>query len=161
MHDWVRGRFRTRYQEIATKATDELRERIARDTVDLAIDLAAGEKEALRQTLAGLSDLNAVEASMVLRNLSTSKGINLDQEAKLRGRAGRGCPEARRTLNGGPPASSARVASVTGANQVREDSRNRHAEAIRVGGRHDRGGDRESAPCADPGGARRARRGSS
>src|SRR4051794_12597295 len=70
-------------------------------------------------------------------------------------------PEARRTLNGGPPASSARVASVTGANQVREDRRNRHAEAIRVGGRHDRGGDRESAPCADPGGARRARRGSS
>src|SRR3954470_21036823 len=84
MHDWVRGRFRNRYQEIATQATDELRERIARDT----IDLAAGEKEALRQTLAGLADLNAVEASMVLRNLSTSKGINLDQEGKLRGRAG-------------------------------------------------------------------------
>src|SRR3954454_12714382 len=58
MHDWVRGRFRNRYQEIAT-ATNELRERIARDTLDLAIDLAAGEKEALRQTLAGLSDLNA------------------------------------------------------------------------------------------------------
>src|SRR3954454_12749057 len=68
MHDWIKGRFRNRYQEIATKATDELRERIARDTVDLAIDLAAGEKEALRQTMATLGDLNAVEASMVLRN---------------------------------------------------------------------------------------------
>ncbi|MGA2469262.1 MAG: ATP-binding protein, partial [Solirubrobacteraceae bacterium] len=39
-----------------------------------------------------------------------------------------GCPEARRTLIGGPPASSVRVASVTGANQVREDRRNRHEE---------------------------------
>jgi hypothetical protein len=54
----------------------------------MAIDLASGEKEALRQTMAGLVDLNAVAASMVLRNLSTSKGINLDQEGRLRGRAG-------------------------------------------------------------------------
>ncbi len=46
-----------------------------------------------------------------------------------------GCPCPRRTLNGGPPASSARVASVTGANQVCEDRRNRHEEGIRAAGR--------------------------
>src|SRR3954452_21088014 len=40
--------------------------------------------------------------------------------------AARGCPRSRRTLSGGPPASSARDASVTGANQVREDRRYRH-----------------------------------
>ena len=34
----------------------------------------------------------------------------------------RGCPRSRRTLIGGPPVPSARVASVTGANQVREDT---------------------------------------
>jgi len=53
----------------------------------------------------------------------------------------RGCPRSRRTLHGGPPASSARVASVTGASQVREDRRNRHEEGIRPEGRHDPGGD--------------------
>src|SRR3954463_8156193 len=76
------------------------------------------------------------------------------------GRGGRGCPKARRTLNGGPPASSARVASVTGANQVREDRRNRHEEGTRVEGRQDPGGVCESAPAASSGGTRRARRGS-
>src|SRR3954451_6801435 len=87
MHDWVRGRFRTRYKEIATKATDELRERIARHG-------GPGHRPGRRREGGATSDargpleLNAVEASMVLRNLSTSKGINLDQEGKLRGRAG-------------------------------------------------------------------------
>ena len=52
-----------------------------------------------------------------------------------------GCPRSRRTLNGGPPASSAPVGSVRGANQVREDRRNRHEEGIRPEGRHDPGGD--------------------
>src|SRR6266852_1573374 len=69
-------------------------------------------------------------------------------------RGRRGCPRSRRTLNGGPPASSARLASVTGANQVREDRRNRHEEGTRAEGRHDLGGDREPAPSADPGGTR-------
>jgi len=41
---------------------------------------------------------------------------------------GRGCPGSRRSLSGGPPASSARGASVTGVNQVREDRRNRREE---------------------------------
>ena len=72
----------------------------------------------------------------------------------------RGCPRSRRTLSGGPPASSAPVGSVRGAKQVREDRRNRHEEGIRPEGRHDRGGVGESAPCGDSGGARRAGRGS-
>ena len=45
--------------------------------------------------------------------------------------------ESRRTLSGGPPASSAPVGSVRGVNQVREDRRNRHEEGIRLEGRHD------------------------
>ena len=82
-----------------------------------------------------------------------------DERRYLPGKRYRGCPRSRRTLNGGPPASSARVGSVPGANQVREDRRNRHEEGTRAEGRHDPGGDRESAASADPGGARRARRG--
>src|SRR3954449_629263 len=68
----------------------------------------------------------------------------------------RGCPRSRRTLNGGPPASSAPVGSVRGANQVREDRRNRHEESTCAEGRVDRAGVGESAPTADSGGAGRA-----
>src|SRR5215212_2325651 len=75
-------------------------------------------------------------------------------------RAREGCPGSRRTLSGGPPASSAPVGSVRGANQVRKDGRNRREEGTRAEGRHGLGGDRESASTADSGGARRARRGS-
>src|ERR1035437_3465050 len=70
-----------------------------------------------------------------------------------------GCPEARRTLNGGSPALSAPLGRVRGANQVRADRRNPHEEGIRRRGRHGLGGAGESASTANPGGARRARRG--
>lgn len=65
-----------------------------------------------------------------------------------------GCPKFRRTLSGGPPALSAPVGSVRGANQVREDRRNRHEEGTRAGGRCDDRGLGESAATASPGGAR-------
>src|SRR5215831_1024219 len=68
--------------------------------------------------------------------------------------AGGGCPGSRRFLSGGSPALSAPVGSVRGANQVREDRRNRHGEGIRPRGRHDRRGVWESAATADSGGAR-------
>ncbi len=47
----------------------------------------------------------------------------------------RGCPSPRRTSNGGPPASSAPVGSLTSAKQVHEDRRNRHEQRIRPAGR--------------------------
>jgi len=50
----------------------------------------------------------------------------------LRDRAG-GCPEPRGTLVGGPPALSAPVGSVRGANQVREDRRNHHDDLYAIG----------------------------
>src|ERR1035437_1511343 len=91
---------------------------------------------------------------------------NRPAAAAYGGRGGRhdrhergGCPEARRTLNGGSPALSAPLGSVRGATPVREDRRNRHEEGIRRRGRHGLGGAGESASTANPGGARRARRG--
>src|SRR5712691_87871 len=93
-----------------------------------------------------------------------SQVVNLPEWAsefarKLRYEDGKegGCPRSRRTLNGGPPASSAPVGSVRGANQVREDRRNRRGEGTRYQGRHDPAGDGESAATAHPGGAGRAR----
>ncbi len=87
MYAWINGRFRNRYADIASQEASALREVVARDTVDLAIRLGEGEREALNRTLAGLADVNAVEASLILRNLSASKQIQLDQEGRLRGRA--------------------------------------------------------------------------
>jgi hypothetical protein len=48
-----------------------------------------------------------------------------------------------------PPASSAPHGSVTGANQVREDRRNRDEEGIWSAGRDERAGVGESAACGD------------
>jgi hypothetical protein len=87
IYGWVKGRFRNRYAQIATQEAGQLRENIARDMTDLARRLGEAEAEALRKVLAGLADANAVEASLILRNLSSSKQIQLDQEGRLRGRA--------------------------------------------------------------------------
>ena len=89
------------------------------------------------------------------RPLGSQRRIRRDAS---RYRRFRGCPRSRRTLSGGPPASSARAVSVTGANQVREDGRNRHEEGTYAEGRDGLGGRGESAASANPAGARRARR---
>lgn len=87
MQRWRKGRFRNLYTEISRVAGEELRERIAQNATELALEFGDVEREALRRIRAGLGDADAVEASMILRNLSTSKGINLDHEGKLRGRS--------------------------------------------------------------------------
>lgn len=88
MYGWIKGRFRNRYGEIRTQGADKLREEIARQAIDLSLEAGEAERQAIQRALAGLADANGVEASIILRNLTTSKGINLDQEGKLRGRAG-------------------------------------------------------------------------
>jgi hypothetical protein len=87
IYSWISGRFRNRYASIATQEAGKLREVIARDMTDLAIKLGEVEADAVRKIQAGLADANAVEASMILRNLTASKALNLDQEGRLRGRA--------------------------------------------------------------------------
>ncbi len=85
---WVRGRFRNRYAQIATDNVDDLRENLARRATDLATKLSDAESDSIEKVLAGLADANAVEASIILRNLSQSKSMQIDQEGKLRGRGG-------------------------------------------------------------------------
>jgi hypothetical protein len=68
-----------------------------------------------------------------------------------------GCPRPRRTLSGGPPASSAPVGSVRGVKKSARTGGNRHEEGIRPAGRHAGDGVGVAAPCGDSGSARRAR----
>jgi hypothetical protein len=81
--------------------------------------------------------------TVALEDAFSESGLfgNQNSACKLRDAVTRGCPRSRRTLSGGPPASSARDASVTGTNHVREDRRYRHEEGIRAEGRHGAGGE--------------------
>lgn len=88
LYRWIRGRFKGYYEQLQTRAAEPLREVLARQAIDLALETGAAEKAALKQVFAQMADVNAVEASMILRNLSQSKGLQLDQEGKIRGRAG-------------------------------------------------------------------------
>ena len=85
---WRRGRFRKRYELLSSQAAGELRERVARDTLEFVQTLQATERDALKQVTSGLSDTNALEASVILRNLAQSKQVSLTQEGALRGRSG-------------------------------------------------------------------------
>lgn len=87
IYSWIKGRFRNRYADICTSEAGQLREAIARDMTGLAQKLGEAEADAIRKVQAGLADANAVEASMILRNLTAAKALNLDQEGRLRGRA--------------------------------------------------------------------------
>jgi hypothetical protein len=84
--EWVKRRFRNRYHEIVTTGTRELEEVIAQQGVNFALQAAEGQQEALKQTLAGLSDANAIEASQVLRNISQARSGEIDKALALRGR---------------------------------------------------------------------------
>jgi hypothetical protein len=87
LYRWIRGRFRNRYHQISLKEADQVREVIARQATDIAIEIGDVEKAAVARVRDQLADANAVEASIIARNLSTSKGINLQNESQLRGRA--------------------------------------------------------------------------
>ena len=64
----------------------------------------------------------------------------------------RGCPEARRTLIGGPSRPVRSCWERSGRrSQVREDRRNRHEEGIWAAGRDGCAGVGEAAPCGDSG----------
>ena len=85
---WRRGRFCKRYEQLSSQAAGELRERVARETLEFVQTLQDTERTALTQVMSGLSDTNAVEASVILRNLAQSKQVSLTQEGQLRGRSG-------------------------------------------------------------------------
>jgi hypothetical protein len=82
--DWVRKRFRNRYHEIVSSSTRQLEEVVAQKGIETAIQIGEAEQEALRQTLAGLPDATAVEASQILRNLTQSKAQQIDKAHAVR-----------------------------------------------------------------------------
>lgn len=83
---WRNGKLRNRYSEIASGSALVLEERIAQGAIERALALEEVEDRATKQTLAGLADATAVEASQILRNVTQSKTANIDKAAMIRGR---------------------------------------------------------------------------
>lgn len=65
-----------------------IREAIAAEALELTIRVQEAEGRAVDQVLKGLASVDAMEASVILKNLAQTKQIALTQEGQLRGRAG-------------------------------------------------------------------------
>jgi hypothetical protein len=85
---WRRGRFANRYSEIVSMEAATIREAIAAEALELTIRVQEAEGRAVDQVLKGLASVDAMEASVILKNLAQTKQIALTQEGQLRGRAG-------------------------------------------------------------------------
>jgi hypothetical protein len=85
---WSRGRYRARYEELGSTKADELREKVARDSLEFAQRAQSVKEQALERVGSGLASADAVEASMILRNVAAAEQSALANEAQLRGRAG-------------------------------------------------------------------------
>jgi hypothetical protein len=83
---WITVSFRNRYHEICADSARQLEEIVAAQGVENAIAMGKAEADALKQTLAGLSNANGVEASQILRNISQAKGTAVQTSQLLRGR---------------------------------------------------------------------------
>src|SRR3954468_10901605 len=62
VRNWVTGRFRNRYHEILEVKASELDGHVAATATELAIAIEEGERQALKQTLAGLGNATGVDA---------------------------------------------------------------------------------------------------
>ena len=85
MRNWKNGLYRNRYHEIAAARARDMNEVMAQQHVDLAVKQAEVEAEALRKISERLAGADAVEASIILRNVSGAKKNNVDGAQDLRG----------------------------------------------------------------------------
>lgn len=83
---WKTVTHRNRYSEIATKRSSSLDELIASEATEIALQASDVEKLALKQVRTGLSDADGLEASMILRNVTSSKTQQIDKAGHIRGR---------------------------------------------------------------------------
>lgn len=87
MRNWKSGLYRNRYHEIAAARSRDMDERMAQQHVDLAVRQSEVEQEALRKITERLAGVDAVEASIILRNVSGAKKVNVEGAQNLRGRS--------------------------------------------------------------------------
>jgi thioesterase domain-containing protein len=82
--DWKVARAE-RFREIANKHTQEIREVIAQEQIEIAHAAGEAEREAIAKARGQLRDGSIRDASTAARNFSVTKGIALDHSLKQRG----------------------------------------------------------------------------
>jgi hypothetical protein len=83
---WVKTSWRNKYHEILQMKAHQFDDVLAADASVLAAQITEAERRAVKQVLRGLNGANALESSQILRNLSQSKGVNMDKAAMIRER---------------------------------------------------------------------------
>jgi hypothetical protein len=84
LSDW-KVRHAERFREIANRHTQEIREVIAQEQIEIAQAAGEAEREAIAKARGQLKDGSIKDASIAARNFSVSKGIALDKHLTLRG----------------------------------------------------------------------------
>jgi hypothetical protein len=83
---WKRTTHAARYNEIASDHAPKIRQRMAAEAESVVDRLAALEHKAAERLESQLGDLEGKDLAGALRNISTSKGINLQHAAAMRDR---------------------------------------------------------------------------
>jgi hypothetical protein len=73
------------FRQISTKHTQEIREVIAQEQIEIAHAAGEAEREAIAKARGQLKDGSIRDASTAARNFSVTKGIALDHALKQRG----------------------------------------------------------------------------
>lgn len=86
IREWKRGPFRNRYHEIVSTHQRDLDSIIAAAQTENIVTMLDGEREALKQTMAGIANANGVEASNILRNIAQAKRYAVQNHSEITGR---------------------------------------------------------------------------
>ena len=90
LRNWKTGTYRNRYQELLQGSAKELEELVAQKGIDFALRAQQAKVDALAQVEARMGSLDAVEASLVMRNLAQAEAVGVQQAGQLRNRPGFG-----------------------------------------------------------------------
>jgi len=83
---WTRTSHAERYLALRAELVPKVHAKIAEECEDMARRLAEVERETVEKFQQELPSLKASEAAGAVRNITTSKGINVDKAAAYRGR---------------------------------------------------------------------------
>ncbi len=87
LRNWAEHRRPDRYAKICAEQAPALAQRIAAEAEGFALELAEAEKATLEVYMRGLHTIKASDAAGALRNITTSKSLNVDRiSSPLRGR---------------------------------------------------------------------------
>ncbi len=84
---WANEQYQDRYEEIRTEVSDQVAQRVANQAEEIALAAGALELQLMEDLAAKRHDLDAKDVAGALRNVTTTKSLNIDKVASpIRGR---------------------------------------------------------------------------